>query len=53
MLTILPRRALPRGRLTGLGATRDFYHGLLAPLGHDRVVLVGEEHLVELFDVLI
>ena len=30
MPTILPRRALPRGRLTGLGATRDFYHGLLA-----------------------
>ena len=27
--TILPRRVLPGGRLTGLGATRDFHHGLL------------------------
>ena len=26
---ILLRRALPRGRLTGLDATRDFHHGLL------------------------
>ena len=27
---MLPPRALPAGRLTGLGATRDFHHGLLA-----------------------
>ena len=27
---ILPRRALSDGRITGLGATRDFHHGLLA-----------------------
>ena len=26
---IFPRRALPDGRITGLGATRDFHHGLL------------------------
>ena len=26
---ILPRRALPAGRITALGATRDFHHGLL------------------------
>ena len=26
---ILPRRALPGGRITGLGATPDFHHGLL------------------------
>ena len=29
---MLPRRALPDGRITGLGATRDFHHGLLALL---------------------
>ena len=28
---ILGRRALPAGRLTGLGARRDFHHGLLDP----------------------
>ena len=27
---MLPRRALPDGRIAGLGATRDFHHGLLA-----------------------
>ena len=27
---MLPRRALPDGRITGLGATPDFHHGLLA-----------------------
>ena len=27
---IFPRRALPDGRSVGLGATRDFHHGLLA-----------------------
>ena len=27
---MLPRRALPTGRITRLGATRDFHHGLLA-----------------------
>ena len=27
---IFPRRALPIGRITGLGATLDFHHGLLA-----------------------
>ena len=26
---MLPRHALPIGRITGLGATRDFHHGLL------------------------
>ena len=29
---MLPRRALPIGRITGLGATLDFHHGLLALL---------------------
>ena len=28
---MLPRRALPDGRITSLGATRDFHHGLLEP----------------------
>src|SRR5712692_9832211 len=28
---ILGRRALPPGRLAGLGATPDFHHGLLGP----------------------
>ena len=27
---MLPRRALPSGRIASLGATRDFHHGLLA-----------------------
>jgi hypothetical protein len=29
---ILGRRALPAGRIPGLGATPDFHHGLLAQL---------------------
>src|SRR5688572_32376340 len=29
---ILGRRALPAGRIAGLGATRDLHHGLLADL---------------------
>ena len=32
---ILPRLALPGGRLAGLGATRDFHHGLLDGRGQD------------------
>jgi hypothetical protein len=31
---ILGRRALPSGRLTRLGATPDFHHGLLGLYGH-------------------
>ena len=38
---ILPRRALPGGRLTGLGATRDFHHGLLAGLVVAWIVIAG------------
>ena len=33
---MLPRRALPIGRITGLGATRDFHHGLLAVVAQWR-----------------
>ena len=29
---ILPRRALPTGRITGVGATLDFHHGLLGTI---------------------
>jgi TPR repeat protein len=31
MRAALGRRALPAGRLTGLGARRDFHHGVLRP----------------------
>src|SRR5262245_28588824 len=34
---ILGRRALLAGRLTRLGATPDFHHGLLAPGGDERL----------------
>jgi hypothetical protein len=36
---MFPRRALPDGRITGLGATLAFHHGLLvvgAPINETR-----------------
>ena len=33
---MLPRRALPIGRITGLGATQHFYHGLLGDAGRPK-----------------
>ena len=35
-VSILARRALSSGRIAGLGATRDFHHGLLAAITAGR-----------------
>ena len=38
---MLPRRALPSGRITGLGATLDFHHGLLGMCGAELLECIG------------
>ena len=49
---IFPRRALPAGRITGLGASLDFHHGLLAPAPERTTRTTWRECLAAHWDVL-
>ena len=50
---MLPRRALPTGRITALGATADFHHGLLGAGLLPLVVLVVVSNRVVTFPLTV